>query len=59
MNLQEYISHLRSCIASNPPDLGDSDCETILEQLYAAIRLINTLHQDISIRRTVRIYRRY
>ena len=26
---------------------------------YAAIRLINTLHQDISIRRTVRIYRRY
>ena len=36
MNLQEYISHLRSCIASNPPDLGDSDCETILEQLYQA-----------------------
>ena len=34
MNLQEYISHLRSCIASNPPDLGDSGCETILEQLY-------------------------
>lgn len=36
MNLQEYISHLRSCIASSPPDLGDSDCETILEQLYQA-----------------------
>ena len=36
MNLQEYISHLKSCIASNPPDLGDSDCGTILEQLYQA-----------------------
>ena len=36
MNLQEYISHLRSCIASNPPDLGDSDCETVLDQMYQA-----------------------
>ena len=36
MNLQEYISHLTSCIASHPPDLGDCDCETILEQLYQA-----------------------
>lgn len=36
MNLQEYISHLRSCIALNPPDLGDSDCETVLDQLYLA-----------------------
>ena len=36
MNLQEYISHLTSCIASIPLNLGDSDCETILEQLYQA-----------------------
>lgn len=36
MNLQEYISHLTSCIASNPPDLGDSDCETVLDQMYQA-----------------------
>lgn len=37
MNLQEYISHLRSCIASNPPDLGDSDCETILGREFFII----------------------
>ena len=36
MNLQEYISHLRSRIASHPPDLGGSDCETVLDQLYLA-----------------------
>lgn len=36
MNLQEYISHLTSCITSTPPDLGDSDCETVLDQLYLA-----------------------
>ena len=36
MNLQEYISHLTSFITSNPPDLGDSDCETVLDQLYLA-----------------------
>ena len=34
MNLQEYISHLTSCIASIPLNLGDSDCETVLDQLY-------------------------
>lgn len=36
MSLQEYVSHLRSCIASSPPDFGDSDCETVLDQLYLA-----------------------
>ena len=36
MNLQEYISHLTSCIASIPLNLGDSDCETVLDQLYQA-----------------------
>ena len=32
MNLQEYISHLTSCM----PDLGDCDCEAVLDQLYLA-----------------------
>ena len=36
MNLQEYISHLTSCIASIPLNLGDSDSETVLDQLYQA-----------------------
>ena len=36
MNLQEFISHLQSYIALKPPDLGDSDCETVLDQLYLA-----------------------
>ena len=36
MNLQEYISRLTSYIASHPPDLGDCDCETVLDQLYLA-----------------------
>lgn len=36
MNLQEYISHLTSFIASHPPDLGGSDCETVPDQLYLA-----------------------
>ena len=36
MNLQEFISHLQSYIALKPPDLGDSDCETVLDQLYQA-----------------------
>ena len=36
MNLQEDISRLTSYIASNPPDLGDCNCETVLDQLYLA-----------------------
>ena len=36
MNLQEFISHLQSYTALKPPDLGDSDCETVLDQLYQA-----------------------
>ena len=36
MNLQEFISHLQSYIALKPPDLGDSDYETVLDQLYQA-----------------------
>ena len=32
MNLQKYISYVTSCT----PDLGDCDCETVLDQLYLA-----------------------
>ena len=32
MNLQKYISYVTSCM----PDLGDCDCETVLDQLYLA-----------------------
>ena len=44
MNLQEYISHLRSCIASNPPDLGDED--SVLGILYEAHSETNAMYDD-------------
>lgn len=44
MNLHEYISHLRSYIASNPPDLGDGD--SVLSLLYEAHSESNTMYGD-------------
>ena len=44
MNLQEYISHLTSCIASNPPDLGDDD--SVLGILYEARSETNAMYDD-------------
>ena len=44
MNLQVYISLLRSCIASNPPDLGDED--SVLGILYEAHSETNAMYDD-------------
>ena len=44
MNLQEYISHLTSYIASNPPDLGDED--SVLGILYEAHSETNAMYDD-------------
>ena len=44
MNLQEYLSHLKACIASNPPDLGDED--SILGILYEAHSESNAMYDD-------------
>ena len=47
MNLQEYLPHLKACIASNPPDLGDED--SILGILYEAHSESNAMY-DAEIR---------
>ena len=44
MNLQEYLSHLTACLASNPPDLGDED--SILGILYEALSESNAMYDD-------------
>lgn len=44
MNLQEYLSHLKTRIASNPPDLGDED--SILGILYEAHIESNAMYND-------------
>ena len=42
MNLQEYLSHLKACLASNPPDLGDED--STLGILYEAHSESNAMY---------------
>ena len=44
MNLQEYISQLKSCIASNPPDLSDEN--SVLSLLYEAHSESNAMYDD-------------
>ena len=44
MNLQEYLSHLKACITSNPPDLGDED--SILGILYEAHSESNAMYDN-------------
>ena len=34
--MKDIAHHLNAYIESHPLDLGDSDCETVLEQLYQA-----------------------
>lgn len=36
MNCSKYLKALQTHIALHPPNLGDSDCETVLDQLYQA-----------------------
>ena len=36
MNCSKYLKALQAHIALHPPNLGDSDCETVLDQLYLA-----------------------
>ena len=36
MNHSKYRKALQANIALHPPDLGDCDCETVLDQLYLA-----------------------
>ena len=34
--MKDIAAHLNNYIESHPLDLGDSDCETVLDQLYQA-----------------------
>lgn len=44
MNLREYISGLKSCITSNPPDLGDEN--SVISLLYEAHSESNAMYDD-------------
>ena len=34
--MKSYLQKLETYLGTHPPDLGDSDCETVLDQLYQA-----------------------